>query len=237
MSLKYEPSSEPLHIFANRCQPRPSEEGKNKNVLTTFTVKQRPATGLDCLVYAEFARQRSPAEPHARDREFVIDNLLVRILFIIVLIRWTGLAPWEFEFPFPGGRWGRQRSRRWTCTDQTPSTSRPGMPQTHVIHACLCFTPVLKVFEGSLPPFNHKPTYTVHPIVHRARLFPGRRGADAGPVRTRRLRHRDQACLIPFMGPTKSTALICHHTRTVVITCIYLYYIVFISIISYLAAL
>ena len=28
-----------------------------------------------------------------------IDNLLVRIHFIIVMIRWTGLAPWEFEFP------------------------------------------------------------------------------------------------------------------------------------------
>jgi len=32
-------------------------------------------------------------------REFFIDNLLVRIHFIIVMIRWTGLAPWEFEFP------------------------------------------------------------------------------------------------------------------------------------------
>ena len=30
------------------------------------------------------------------------DNLLVRIHCIIVMIRWTGLAPWEFEFPFPG---------------------------------------------------------------------------------------------------------------------------------------
>ena len=35
-------------------------------------------------------------------REFFIDNLLVRIHFTIVIIRWTGLAPWEFEFPFPG---------------------------------------------------------------------------------------------------------------------------------------
>ena len=34
-----------------------------------------------------------------RGREFFIDNLLVRIQFIIVMIRWTGLAPWEFEFP------------------------------------------------------------------------------------------------------------------------------------------
>ena len=36
------------------------------------------------------------------EREFFIDNLLVQIRFIIVMIRWTGLAPWEFEFPFPG---------------------------------------------------------------------------------------------------------------------------------------
>ena len=32
----------------------------------------------------------------------MIDNLLVRIHFIIVMIRWTGLAPWEFECAFPG---------------------------------------------------------------------------------------------------------------------------------------
>ena len=37
-----------------------------------------------------------------RTRELSIDNLLVRIHFIIVMIRWTGFAPWEFEFPFPG---------------------------------------------------------------------------------------------------------------------------------------
>ena len=36
------------------------------------------------------------------EREFFIDNLLVRIHFIIVMIRWTGLAPWDFKFPFPG---------------------------------------------------------------------------------------------------------------------------------------
>ena len=36
------------------------------------------------------------------EREFLIDNPLVRIHFIIVMIRWTGLAPWQFEFPFPG---------------------------------------------------------------------------------------------------------------------------------------
>ncbi len=34
------------------------------------------------------------------EREFFIDNLLVRIHFIIVMIRWTGLASWEFEYFF-----------------------------------------------------------------------------------------------------------------------------------------
>jgi hypothetical protein len=37
-----------------------------------------------------------------REREFFIDNSLVRIHFIIEMIWWTGLAPWEFEFTFPG---------------------------------------------------------------------------------------------------------------------------------------
>jgi len=36
----------------------------------------------------------------SRERDIFIDNLLVRIHFIIVMIRWTGLAPWEFELPF-----------------------------------------------------------------------------------------------------------------------------------------
>jgi hypothetical protein len=36
------------------------------------------------------------------EREFFVDNSLARIHFIIVMIRWTGLAPWEIEFPFPG---------------------------------------------------------------------------------------------------------------------------------------
>ena len=36
------------------------------------------------------------------EREFFIENLQVRIHFIIVMIRWTGIAPWDFEFPFPG---------------------------------------------------------------------------------------------------------------------------------------
>ena len=34
--------------------------------------------------------------------DFFVDNLLVRIHLIIVMIRWTGLAPGEFDFPFSG---------------------------------------------------------------------------------------------------------------------------------------
>ena len=52
------------------------------------------------LVFA--SRRAAPAASPAADREFFIDNLLVRIHVIIVMIRWTGLAPWEFEFPFAG---------------------------------------------------------------------------------------------------------------------------------------
>ena len=36
------------------------------------------------------------------EREFLVDNLLVRIDFIIEMIWWTGLAPWELESPFHG---------------------------------------------------------------------------------------------------------------------------------------
>ena len=39
---------------------------------------------------------------HPREREFSIDNLLIRDPFIIEMMRWTGLGPWEFVLPFPG---------------------------------------------------------------------------------------------------------------------------------------
>jgi len=56
------------------------------------------------LIWGSGVRCRSTADPRNRreERKFFIDNLLVRIHFIIVMIRWTGLAPWKFEFPFPG---------------------------------------------------------------------------------------------------------------------------------------
>jgi len=55
-------------------------------------------------VPAPAGKKNGPGEP-IREREFFIDNLLVRIHFIIVMIRWTGLSPWDFEK-------GRKRFRR-----------------------------------------------------------------------------------------------------------------------------
>ena len=57
------------------------------------------------MVLLPGVRRSSPARQltaQGKEREFFIGNLLVRIHFITVMIRWTGLAPWEFEFPFPG---------------------------------------------------------------------------------------------------------------------------------------
>ena len=45
---------------------------------------------------------RSREKSHTRlERDFFTDNLLVQVHFIILIIWWTGLAPWELEFPFP----------------------------------------------------------------------------------------------------------------------------------------
>ena len=72
--------------------------------------------GVTCPVSSppapEQTRQADPAQGPAvllssswslrsqKERELLIDNLLVRIHFIIEMIWWTGLAPWEFEFSF-----------------------------------------------------------------------------------------------------------------------------------------
>ena len=52
---------------------------------------------------------------HLPERDFCIHNLLVRIHFFIVMIRWTGLAPWEFVFPFPGSLTSTFQVEGTTC--------------------------------------------------------------------------------------------------------------------------
>ena len=62
-----------------------------------------PTGPVPLLISRAKARSSNPRHSSsASEKEFFIDNLVVRIHSIIVMIRWTGLAPWEFEFPFPG---------------------------------------------------------------------------------------------------------------------------------------
>jgi hypothetical protein len=51
-----------LHFRA----PLPSEMGTTQNAATTFALKPRPESGLDCLVCATFARQRPACSIRAR---------------------------------------------------------------------------------------------------------------------------------------------------------------------------
>ena len=70
-------------------------------------------------------------------REFFIDNLLVRIHFIIELSWWTGLAPWEFEFPFPGSLTSAFQGggyKGWVVRRFGISRSRPGLHESG--HVC-----------------------------------------------------------------------------------------------------
>jgi len=80
----------PLSIFCSRGTPPES--------IKDFPLEAK-ARIWPCLSYV--CRICSTAICQ-RQREFFIDNLLVRTHCIILMIRWTGLAPWEFEFPFPG---------------------------------------------------------------------------------------------------------------------------------------
>ena len=65
------------------------------------------------------------------ESEFCIDNLLVSIYFIVLIIRWTGLAPWEFEFPFSGSLTSTFLVPHGTCrgrrrvNSHTPAFLRP----------------------------------------------------------------------------------------------------------------
>jgi len=54
------------------------------------------------VVQAVMAQDKSfaPQVANPPEREFFIDNLLVRVHFSIVMIKWTGLAPWENP-PYP----------------------------------------------------------------------------------------------------------------------------------------
>ena len=60
--------------------------------------RQRDRQAGRAVVIRVFAEGQSPDS----ECDCFIDNILVQIHLIIEIIGWTGLAPLEFEFPFPG---------------------------------------------------------------------------------------------------------------------------------------
>ena len=56
------------------------------SLTSTFLVEQ--------IVFLKRRKNALDAWSCFAEREFFIDNLMVRIHIIIALIRWTGLAPW-----------------------------------------------------------------------------------------------------------------------------------------------
>jgi len=96
MSLKYDPASEPLHILETR-DPNPEGAGP----ADAAGAVQAPQQG-DAQLHPRLHFDRERGRPRYPERVFSIDNLLVRIHLIVEMIWWTGLAPWEFEFPFSG---------------------------------------------------------------------------------------------------------------------------------------
>ena len=80
-------------------------------MLRDLTCKSNQESGRDCLMCAIFALRLGRRDavatrrwPTRSERDFFFDSLLVRVHFIVVMIRWPGLALWDFEFPLPGSR-------------------------------------------------------------------------------------------------------------------------------------
>jgi len=130
--------------------------------------RRSQTVGADCLTLCH-PRDRDPRSIAARrsaitmkdteitivcdQREVFIGNLLVRIHFIIVMIRWTGLAPWEFEFIFQVALHLPSCERfvlhcRTTGASTAPCTSRRMCCPTHCASYCAPCQPHLRAFPG-----------------------------------------------------------------------------------------
>ena len=73
------------------------------------------------------------------ERDFFIDNLLVRNHSIIEIMRWTGLAPWELKFRFPVALHlpSYRQQRRGVSHSLLPQSSptSPRLPPTSLLLA------------------------------------------------------------------------------------------------------
>ena len=88
-------------MFGNKI-PISGEQSRRKEIGGSHqvsSVEENDVLSAQPRVCLTAARAR-PAS--AKQRELCIDELLVRTHFLNVVIRWTGLAPWEFEFLSPG---------------------------------------------------------------------------------------------------------------------------------------
>ena len=131
--------------------------------------------------------------PPLSEREFFIDNLLVRIHFIIVMIRRTGLAPWECEFPLPGSLTStflqvpHARERRRQRSGETLGHASRALFNAYGLGARpdgLTGPYTLHPTPGTLHPYNLHPTpyptpctlhatrYTLHPTPYNLRPAP-----------------------------------------------------------------
>ena len=114
---------------------------------------------------------------------FFSDNLLVRIHLIIVMIRWTGLASWEFQFPFPGsvtstflgfgvGPPGRRAKAASSGSDSSwpnPHTPHP-TPNPSPSSTVCAAREALKVLKTLSPPSPTKPPTLCSPSDARNRI-------------------------------------------------------------------
>jgi len=108
--------------------PYPGKPCSRRRILPAGTrvyVAAIPGVALEDVSALCARLKREGAPLPTREREFFIDNLLVRIHFIIVMVWWTGLAPWEFEFPFPGSL----TPYIYLPRSQVVSTQRANLPQ------------------------------------------------------------------------------------------------------------
>ena len=117
-------------------------------------------------------------EDQRRDhRDVFIDNLLVRVHFIIVMIRWTGLAPWAFEFHFPGSLTSTFLGRKNTWAEAVCLSER----MTWLIDSCIT---QLKA-QGPSRTYNDSKEEEEENAARRIRCQPHNlsMSAESGPLR------------------------------------------------------
>jgi len=131
--------------------------------------------------------------PLSREREFSIDNLLVRVHCIIEMIKWSVLAPWEFKLSFPG-----------CLLPPTPDCNLPAYFLLQSPHHARCTMgarpvkhhqhPILTLWKSAAHPLGgtpnpqhpHPTPHTPHPTPHTSMQVGGaarREGASHVDIR------------------------------------------------------